>query len=248
MEDIAPDLLKKIRNSFLRNIKENPRASALLQKIEAGTAGYAQADDYAYEIGNALSDAFMENLSSASLPDGRMHQNIAEKVIAPLLREDHDMINKAAALVQKALNEAAGIGLKAQNAPVDAERIDGIVHRVSNETTFDDISWILVEPVKTFSQSIVDEVLKINVEFQGKLGLQPRIIRRAESKCCEWCSGLAGSYDYPDVPKDVYRRHERCRCVVEYDPATGKRRQNVWSKQWTATQKDTKMEGRQLIG
>lgn len=27
---------------------------------------------------------------------------------------------------------------------------------------------------------------------------------------------------YPDVPPDVYRRHERCRCTVLYDPADGK--------------------------
>lgn len=37
---------------------------------------------------------------------------------------------------------------------------------------------------------------------------------------------------YPHVPADVYRRHERCRCKVEYDPGDG-RRQNVWDKKWT---------------
>lgn len=34
------------------------------------------------------------------------------------------------------------------------------------------------------------------------------------------------------MPADVYRRHERCRCRVEYDPGDG-RRQNVWDKKWT---------------
>ena len=63
-------------------------------------------------------------------------------------------------------------------------------------------------------------------------GLRPRVIRTAESHCCKWCSALAGTYDYPRVPKDVYRRHERCRCRVEYDPGEG-RRQNVWNKTWT---------------
>ena len=41
-------------------------------------------------------------------------------------------------------------------------------------------------------------------------------------------SSLEGEYEYPDVPKDVYRRHENCDCTVEYISA-GKR-QDVWTK------------------
>ena len=86
--------------------------------------------------------------------------------------------------------------------------------------------------MKTFVRKAVDDTLKANVEFQGKAGLRPRVVRTAESRCCKWCTALAGSYDYPHVPKDVYRRHQRCRCRVEYDPGEG-RRQNVWNKTWT---------------
>ena len=72
------------------------------------------------------------------------------------------------------------------------------------------------------------------VNFQGRSGLTPKIFRKAERKCCDWCAQLAGEYDYPDVPDEVYQRHERCRCTVEYDPADGKRkRQNVHTKTWT---------------
>ncbi|MEA4965395.1 MAG: hypothetical protein VB055_06200 [Oscillospiraceae bacterium] len=234
MDDIAPALLDKIRGSFLQNIEKNQRAAELLKQIEAGAATYAQAGDYAYEVGTALADAFAENLSSAVLPDGRMYQNIAEKVIAPMLGDDHAIVSKAAAQVQQSLNEAVGIGLKAQAADLDAERVQGIVRKVANAPTFDDAAWALNEPVKTFSQSVVDDTLRKNAEFQSKSGLRPRIIRRAESKCCEWCSRMEGVYDYPNnVPDDIYRRHERCRCLVEYDASTGKR-QNVWSKRYGA--------------
>lgn len=138
----------------------------------------------------------------------------------------------AAVRAQQAMNNAAGIGLKAQPAPVDSQRIDGILNRVVSAERYDDAAWVLDEPVKTFSRSAVDETLRRNVEFQGKAGLAPRIIRRAESHCCKWCSALEGVYTYPDVPKDVYRRHANCRCSVEYDPGGGKR-QNVHSKGWT---------------
>ena len=41
---------------------------------------------------------------------------------------------------------------------------------------------------------------------------------------------LAGVYNYPDVPEDVYRRHNNCRCQVIYDPKDGSRKQDVHDK------------------
>ncbi|MEG1523467.1 MAG: hypothetical protein RR475_00395 [Clostridia bacterium] len=52
---------------------------------------------------------------------------------------------------------------------------------------------------------------------------------------------MVGLYDDPDVPKDVYRRHKWCRCVVEYDLGTGKR-QDIWSKQWITSKNNDKLK------
>lgn len=231
MEDIAPNLLEAIREDFTHRIQKNRKILTLYEAIQNGTAAYQDAEVYAYEIGEALSQAFGKYLSSEVLPDGRMYYNIAERVLRPLLEENHGLVADAAFRVQTALNQKAKIGLKAQKAKVNEDRIRGIVDKVSNAENFDDVAWVLIEPVKNFSQSVVDQTLKENVEFQGRAGLRPKVVRKAESKCCEWCSALAGEYDYPDIPEDVYRRHERCRCSVEYDPGSG-RRQNVWTKQY----------------
>lgn len=231
MEDIASELLEQIREDFTHRIQRNRKILSLYEAIQKGAATYQDVDVYAYEIGEALSQAFGKCLSSATLPDGRMYYNIAERVLRPLLEEDYTIVADAVRMVQTALNEKAGIGIKAQSASVNKDRIDGIINKVSNAEVFDDVAWVLDEPVKNFSMNVVDETLKRNVDFQGRSGLTPRIIRRAERKCCEWCSQLAGEYDYPDVPDEVYQRHERCRCTVEYDPGSGKR-QNVWTKKW----------------
>ena len=82
--------------------------------------------------------------------------------------------------------------------------------------------------MKTFSKNVVDHTLEKNVEFQGKSGLHPKIRRTAFGKTCPWCRALAGTYSYPDVPKDVYRRHSNCDCVVEY--IDGGKIQNVHTK------------------
>lgn len=249
MEDIAPQLLEALRTRFSEKIAVNPKIRALAKKINAGDATYVDAEDYAYLVGNALSEVFMDNLSSAVLPDGRMYYNIAQRVLQPLLQEDHAIVSEAAAMVQTFLNQKANIGIKAQTVPVDEDRIYGIVNKVSEAESFDTVSWVLDAPVVNFSMNVVDETLRANVNFQGKSNLTPRVIRRAERKCCKWCSDLSGVYDYPFVPEDVYRRHDRCRCTVEYDPADGKRkRQNVHTKEWTDENGRVILEVRKNIG
>ena len=52
-------------------------------------------------------------------------------------------------------------------------------------------------------------------------------------KCCKWCGRLVGTYDYATVRNtgnDVFRRHEHCRCTVEF--ITNGKKQNVHMKKW----------------
>ena len=247
MEDIAPQLLEALRTRFSEKIAVNPKIRALAKKIKAGDATYVDAEDYAYLIGNALSEVFMDNLSSAVLPDGRMYYNIAQRVLQPLLEEDHAIVSDAAAMVQTFLNQKANIGIKAQTVPVDEDRIYGIVNKVAEAESFDTVKWVLDAPVVNFSMNVVDETLRANVDFQGRSGLTPKVIRKSERKCCKWCSDLVGVYDYP-VDREVYQRHERCRCTVEYEPGDG-RRQNVYTKQWLPDSDESDMiTKRRVVG
>lgn len=231
MAEYTQELLDKIRKSFSDNLGGDIRAADLLRIIADGAGGYPEAGDYALKVGEALEDAFKSELSSAVLPDGKMDREAAEQIIRPMLEEDHRLVSDATERVQQALNDAAGIGIKPQTIPVNESRVEGFIERISKTEWFDDIAWILGEPVKNFSQSVVDDTLAENVEFQGRAGLSPSVVRRAESGACKWCRALVGRYSYPNVPEDVYHRHEYCRCIVEYNPGDG-RRQDVWSKQW----------------
>ena len=246
-DDIAPALLEAIRKDFEANLGGSKRAAQLLEAIRDGTAGYPVASEYAEEVGKALADAFRANLSSSARPNGRRYWNIAERVLRPMLERDHALVAEAAQTVQQALNTAAGLGLKSQAVPLNESMVNGLLNKVSAAPDFDKVAWVLNEPVMTFSRAIVDESIRRNVDFQGKSGLRPRIIRTAESGACPWCRAVAGTFEYPDVPDNVYRRHERCRCIVEYDPGSG-RRQNVHTKQWTDPQEDAKILERKLIG
>lgn len=234
MEDVTPALLEILQKRFSEKIAVNPRIRALYKKIEEGKATYVDAEDYAHLIGEVLTQVFRENLSSAVLPNGKMYYNIADRILGTMLGEDHRIVSEATEIVQNFLNKSADLGIKTQLAAVNQDRIKGLVDKVSEADVFDDVAWVLDEPVKNFSVSVVDDILRENVEFQGEAGLSPVVVRKATWKCCEWCSKLEGEYTYPVINRDVYRRHERCRCTVEFDPKDGRRgRQNVHSKVWT---------------
>ncbi len=245
--DIAPELLEQIREAFSRNIEESDEIQRLYQAIQAGTATYAEAEQYGIAVGEALAQAFREYLSSADLPHGKLYYNLADRVVRPLLEEDFELVAAAAAQVQKSLNKKAGIGLAVQTAEVDDDRVDGIINSLSNADQYDDIAWLLEEPLVNFSLAAVTDTLKKNFEFQGKAGLSPKIVRKAEGKCCKWCRSLAGVHEYPASNKDIFRRHQRCRCSVTYDPGDG-RRQNVWTRQFEQSKSDSKTESRQIMG
>lgn len=247
--DMAPELLESLRKNFESRMAGNDKLKDIYGKVNAGSATYLEANDFALEAGNLLAEVFHDNISESILPDGRMYFNIADRVIRPMMTNNHDLISRVCVQVQGRLNQKAGLGIKAIQPELNNDRIRGIVDKVSEAEHFSDVAWVLAEPIRTFSQSIVDDSIKANVNFQGKAGLYPRIERIAAAGCCEWCEEVAGTYRYPNVPKDVYRRHGHCRCTVEYDPADGKGlRQNVHDKSWHNGADSAILEQRKRIG
>lgn len=239
--DIVPDLLKKIKKDFFDNAEKSAELEKLLLLLKDGKATYQEAYQFATKIGGILSEVLQTNISGSILPDGKMHYNIAERILNEMLGENHKMVSGYSKQIQEVLNKDAGVGLKTVIAPINQNRIDGLVNRLSHESSFDDVSWILGAPVVNFSQNVVDNHIKKNAEFHYKSGLKAKVIRTTNGKCCDWCDKLAGVYFYPKVDKNVFRRHDRCDCIVEYYPGDGKK-QDIWSKKWSQFDLNTPTE------
>lgn len=231
MNDVVPDLLDKTQDQFRKEVSKSSKLKELRKLIDAKTATYEQANEYAIELGEILARSFSTHLSSRTLPDGRMYYNIAERILNPTLRNNYELASSVAREIQESLNEMVGIGLKATSPKVNPDKIKGFIDRLANESSFDEVSWILQEPVINFTHQAVNDVLELNANFQAETGLSPKIKRTLVGGACDWCVNLSGTYVYPDVPDDVYKRHERCRCTVEYIP-DGVKKQNVRSKSW----------------
>ena len=224
MIDIAPELLAKLRRAFSEKFNNNKKIDKILSTIREGEPTYSEVNELSIEVGDILAEVFGEHLSADILPDGRMYYNIAKRTVEPMMINNYDIVTDNAVIVQEILNKNAGMGIKAQVPPLNQSRIDGIIDRLDEEEFFDNIKWILDEPIKNFTQSIVDDAIEKNTEFHNGLGLKPSVTRIVRGDCCDWCREVAGTYHYPDIPDDVYRRHRYCRCTVEYDPGDGKKK------------------------
>ena len=232
MEDIFPSLLQKIKAAFENARLDSKLLQGLLEKLERDQANYLDANQYAIEIGEILSKVLGAYLNNDSLPNGKMYYNIAKRLLDDVLGRNYELVTDYTRKVQEDLNIKAKIGLSVQIPELNQDRIVGLVNRLASEEDFGAVKWLLDETIVNFTQSIVDDSIQKNAEFHNKVGLHPKITRKTAGKCCKWCQGLEGSYRYPSVPHDVYRRHINCRCTVEYNPRDGKL-QNVHTKKWS---------------
>ena len=149
---------------------------------------------------------------------------------------------RVAAQVQNSLNRHAGLGLKALQPSPNENRATGLINKISSYDSYEKAEWLTGEPVVNYTQSAVEDTIRTNADAHFKAGLSPKIKRIATGNCCKWCRSLAGTYDYP-VPREIYRRHENCRCLVLYDPGDGKV-QNAHTKATYRSQQEAEREYR----
>ena len=242
IKDIVPAIFEKIEKTFKLKTKESKIIKEKLKALKDNRATYEDANDFAIELGDILASAFSENISTKDLPDGKMYYNIAKRLIEPNMIKNYEFVGDYARIVQESLNKQAQISIKAQKAEINQDRIDKLVDKISEYESFEKGKWLLNEPIKNFTQAIVDDTIKKNADLHYKAGLRPKIIRREKWNCCDWCKAIAGVYDYQEVKNtgnDVFSRHRHCRCTVDYVPGDGSK-QDVWSKQWKDVNVDDK--------
>lgn len=242
-KDIVPELLEKIQKEFKNKTEKSKVLKKKILALKAGKATHLDSNEFAIEVGNILAEVFKNEITEDILPDNKIYYNIAKRLIEPNLKNNYELVSDFSKEVQDVLNKESNISLKAIKPEMNQDRIDGIVNKISEYDDFKEGRWLLDEPIKNFTQSIVDDTIKTNADFQYKSGLKPKIVRKEIGNCCDWCKEVVGTYEYPNVPKDVYRRHRFCRCTVDYLPGDG-RKQDVHTKKWTDTDKNDEIQKR----
>lgn len=231
MEDIGKVLYERVKANFDRRCKDHYLIKTISKRIANGKADMIDLSSYAGSLGAQLANAILDEVTQDLLPDGRLYYNIAKSIIEPMLRGNYDLINSVADELQASLDRKLSYRIKAQHAPFPQERVNTAIGAASQEG----IDWETVRrrmssTPENITHAMADDYMKVNAEFRSKAGIDTYIERRDDGKCCEWCSKLAGRYRYPEqVPRDVFRRHDNCGCLVSY-VTPGGMRQNVHSK------------------
>lgn len=227
--DIVPELLKKIKEDYEKNVAAVNTEELLSKLLKSKNLDDAYA--YARKIGQALSDAFAKNISADLLPNGRMYFNIANRLIPPTLTRAYKDSANISEIIMANINAQNKIGMMVQQGIMNADRITGMVDRLSEAEKFEDVKFLTGRAVmQNVTQSAVDDTIEANAQFQYKSGIRARVERKLGGKCCAWCQRLKGNYTYPNVPQEVFQRHENCRCTVIYYPSKTGKGQDVWSK------------------
>lgn len=232
--------------SFTRRLKTDSKLKRIARKARDSTS-YEVANEYAVRVGELLSESLTENVGGLAY----ISEEVAREVLTPALTADHELVKEVSVQIQKNMNEANGYGIEALAPDLDTNRIEGLIAKVASYDTTGEALWVLGEPVINYSQAVTDQTIRKNAEANARMGIEAKIVRKAESAGtrtvrrgkrtytyavpCKWCRSLEGTYDYSEVKdtgNDVYRRHENCRCEITY--IQGKKRQDVWSKvEWT---------------
>lgn len=222
MDGITPILLKNVKSDFLGLLETDKKFIRIARAIQNGNLSWEMASKYSVRVGELLSLSLVDNITAETLPNGHFYRNIADEILRSTLSIDYDMVSGVAGQVQKYMNQKSGIGIKALIPNMNESRTKGLIDKVSSEEHFEDVSWVLKEPIVNYSQSIVDETIQENAKFHAKAGLRVTVERTAEKGACEWCVALASQSPYRvirggELPHELFQRHERCRCNVSYN-------------------------------
>ena len=216
-----------VQEEVRQRIERDVLLAKLRKKIDSGKADFNDTFLYSDRAGKLLGEIFAQRLPDIPIAE-------REALCVDLLHDRYTDINSLCDAVQRALDKANGLHLKPQRAPFKEARAHLIGHSTADHTVSVETQQRRGRSATaTMTRSMHDDRMKAEAKFRSGAGLQCYITRKTDGKCCEWCSAIAGRYEYYSEPKDVYRRHDNCGCSVTYE--NGRKRQDVWSKRtWEA--------------
>lgn len=234
------ELLQKIADDWRLFCGVDPKIAAIKPLIEAGTATYTQAHEYAVRVGEILHAQFMKYAGQMVNEEGRLVYEAAEGILRPLLGISTNDVADICEEIQADMNRMAEISLAPIRPTPSENRISGIVTNALEAATLEDSD--LAENMVNINQHVVDTSVRTNAKFHHDAGLRTVLVRESETPYvgtdkrgrkykapCDWCEGLAGTYEYGKAPSEIYHRHAGCRCNTTF--ISGKTWQDVWSKE-----------------
>ena len=217
---------ERLRTALNKKLAADPSLRAVVKRIKDGTATLTDSAEYARVLSHILGREVSANILDLDDREG---------IVSQLLRDCYGDVNSIYAQTQTLLDEQAGIHIRPQQPDFPAERVDQFTHSLIDPTVAESVIKRRARAgCETITKSYHDDCIKKNAQFRHDAGLKCYIVRIG-TKCCEWCSDVAGKYEFGDQPDGIFRRHDNCDCTIIYDGQVLRGKQNVngsRSKTW----------------
>lgn len=203
-----------IKKAFRQTVDNDAEVRKIYTELQ-DVPTYANAMRLANKIGEDLGKVLVKYAPELSVDDLELAD-----ILPKALGLDHAQVSAACKQVQERMNKQAGLGIKYKEPKFNMDKALGLADEIRGITDEDALAQSLVERVKNFSESVVDDAEYDNAGLLANAGVKVTVTRTAEANCCDWCSGLEGTYDYwqvKDKGNDVWRRHLGCLCEIQTD-------------------------------
>lgn len=137
MEDVVPELYRKIKSDFDRRIAEDRDIQNILNGKDT-SATLADVSHLSGRTGTYALESLTSFLTEENLPDGKLYWNIMERTIIPIMREVYKVVNQMAAAVQARMDKKQKIGIKPIEPEFPLERIKAVMNKLDAIFTEDD--------------------------------------------------------------------------------------------------------------
>ena len=225
-------LKERILKTFSRLV-DSDRELTKAEKALLDGGGYAEAYDYAGRTGDLLAEAYSRHIVELLVDSSPPSIDVIKDLFEEPATEVYNRAITAALTAQTNINGRYGLSLNSIQPAGDNGALNQLINGLAGSKTGGGFLTNVRNELPTLTNRAVDNVAQTNARAQYRAGISATITRRVVANCCPWCSARAGTFEYPKVPSDVYKRHPNCRCVVEYRPENGNGRvQNVHSKEW----------------
>lgn len=215
--------------AIIEAIESDKVLQQLRKKILSGKGTFKDTFAYSNRAAELLGAKFSERVLELSLDD-------RVTACVDLLKNRYDDIMPLLDAVQKQADKKNRLSLAPKRPPFNAERAEQIGTSLRDLSVSDErIQRRAQSAPETATRAMHDDYIEKNAEFRSSAGIKCYITRITDGKCCEWCSSVAGRYEYGSEPDGIFRRHDNCGCSVTYE--NGRQRQNVWTKKtWTVSE------------
>lgn len=219
---------QKMLSEFMKWQKSNDEEYAdLWELINTKKATYKDAQRYSKVVADKWSQLLMKYFGVDADVKGLAPKDI-EECIENALKRCYANSSYYSSKVQEVINDSVNINVKAVEGKIDKSRIDNLIEKLRNgEDIANDVLitaenlWLIEEGVvENISMSAVTDTLEANAKLHTDAGLTSYIERKQGSGgCCDWCSSVSGRFVYGEQPRDFFKIHKHCNCVINYMPS-----------------------------